>query len=326
MKRIALCVALLGCGTPAQAQIRHLATMTAAELRSLDRDKTVVLLEGAILEEHGPFLPVSADGFQAGYLTRAVAETIVARPGWTVVIFPTIPLGHSGANDIGAQYDYPGTFSIRSTTMRAIFMDLADQLGEQHVRWAFIIHPHGDPEHNRMLDQAAQYFTDSYGGRMVHLTGLMSRFDAELGGAALSVGEQNEAGMDIHAGTLETSEVLFLAPGLVSARHRQAPAQAGKSLQDLAAISRRPDWNGYFGSPRLASAARGAGAMRAQAERVAALALDVLDGRDLAGAPRYGDVSHAEPGNDEIDAAVLAHEADLSARQAKWIRGRNLRP
>jgi creatinine amidohydrolase/Fe(II)-dependent formamide hydrolase-like protein len=328
LMRAAICslVAVLVLASHAEAQIRHVTTMTAAQLRAMDHEKTAVLLAGGILEEHGPFLPTFSDGYQADYLVRAVAEAIVARPGWTALIFPTIPLGHSGANDIGGRYTFPGTYAVRSTTMRAVFMDLADELGEQRFRWAFIIHPHGDPEHNRMLDQAAEYFTDTYGGHMVHLTGLMPVLEAEGPAAALTDAEQKETGLDIHAGTVETSQLLFLRSDLVDSAYREAPPQSGLEYPGLAAIGKRPDWNGYFGSPRLASAARGARIMQAQAARIVSLALDAVDGRDLARIPRYGDVAHSEPGNDDIDAAVLTHERRLADRQASWLRSKNLRP
>ena len=118
----------------ASAQVRDVATMTAVELRGLDHDKTAVLLPGGILDEHGPFLPAYADGYQSDHLVRAVAEAVVARPGWTVLVFPVIPLGHSGPNDIGGRFVFPGSYPVRSTTLRALFMDLADQLGEQRFR------------------------------------------------------------------------------------------------------------------------------------------------------------------------------------------------
>jgi creatinine amidohydrolase len=327
MNKIATCsiITFMCAAGSVDAQVRRVETMTAAAVRGLNRDRTVVLLAGGILEEHGPFLPTFSDGYQTEYFVRAVAEAIAARPGWTALVFPIIPLGHSGANDIGGRYHYPGTYSIRSTTVRAVFMDLADQLGEQGFTRAFIIHPHGDPEHNRMLDQAAQYFTDTYHGRMVHLTGLLPVLEAQARAAALTDAENKEAGLDIHAGTIETSQLLFLRSDLVDPGYGRAAPQAGVGYPELQTIGKRPDWNGYFGSPRLASAARGARIMQAQAAQLVALANDVLDGRDLTTVARYGDVAHTEPGNDEIDAAVLAHERELADRQTKWLRENKMR-
>jgi creatinine amidohydrolase/Fe(II)-dependent formamide hydrolase-like protein len=90
----------------------------------------------------------------------------------SVLLFPTIPIGHGGANEIGAKYVFPGTYSVRRTTLRAVFMDLATELGEQGFKWIFIFHGHGAPFHNLMLDEACDYFRDTYRGRMVHVRGL----------------------------------------------------------------------------------------------------------------------------------------------------------
>jgi creatinine amidohydrolase/Fe(II)-dependent formamide hydrolase-like protein len=81
--------------------------MNTEQIRTLNRDKTVVLLPGGILEEHGPYLPPFTDGYWNERLTHDLAKAITARPGWSVVIFPTSPPGNSGANDIGGKYSFP---------------------------------------------------------------------------------------------------------------------------------------------------------------------------------------------------------------------------
>ncbi len=53
--------------------------MNTRQIRSLDLQKAVVLIPGGILEEHG-----YADEAYA----RELANAIVTRPGWTVVMFP----------------------------------------------------------------------------------------------------------------------------------------------------------------------------------------------------------------------------------------------
>jgi hypothetical protein len=61
---------------------------------------------------------------------------------------------------------------VRPETLRAIFMDLGAEFGEQGFRWIFLIHMHGAPDHNQALDDAGEYFRDVYGGRMINLAGL----------------------------------------------------------------------------------------------------------------------------------------------------------
>ena len=56
-------------------------------------------------------------------------------------------------------------------TLRATYMDLANELGDQGFRWIFLVHNHGAPNNHKALNQASDYFHDVYGGTMVHLFG-----------------------------------------------------------------------------------------------------------------------------------------------------------
>ncbi len=134
----------------------------------------MVLLPGGILEEHGPYLPAHTDGILSERLTQELARAIAAKkPGWKVLVFPPIPLGASGSNELGGHFTFAGTYAVRPATLRAVFMDLAAELGEQGFRWVIVVNVHGAPLHNRALDQASDFFRDTYGGRMVHLWGLV---------------------------------------------------------------------------------------------------------------------------------------------------------
>ena len=156
----------------AEAQVYGLAELNIDQIRMLDRQRTVILIPGGILEEHGPYLPSFTDGYLNERLTEDLAAAIAKRPGWAAVVFPIIPLGSDGANRIGEKHVFPGSYPIRTATLRAVFMDLATEFGEQGFQWIFVIHGHGSPNHNRALDQAGEYFRDTYGGHMVNLTGL----------------------------------------------------------------------------------------------------------------------------------------------------------
>jgi hypothetical protein len=72
-------------------QIYHVKEMNTEQIKALDRDKTVVLLPGGILEEHGPYLPSFTDGYRNERLTEALANAIVERPGWKVLSFLLFP-------------------------------------------------------------------------------------------------------------------------------------------------------------------------------------------------------------------------------------------
>ena len=323
---------LLPCAAT-NAQIYRVAQMNTEQIRALDKQKTVVILTGGILEQHGPHLPSFADGYSNEWLAQKLAEAVVGRAGMSVLLFPTIPLGHEGANEIGGKHVFPGTYSVRRTTFRAIFMDLATELGEQGFRRIFIMHGHGAPFHNLMLDQAGEYFRDTYGGRMVHLRGLVPTAEqfAKLKLAPpphldLSESERKEIGnMDEHAGFDETSRLMFLRPDLVSPVYSRLEPQTTNNPAEFFKLARVENWLGYLSSPRLANAYYGARLQQYRSARDNALALAILDGvldeRDI---PRYANIM---TGNKQIMTELAdstKNELERERRQREWMRKKGI--
>jgi len=188
--------------TQVAAQVLRIGEMNTRQIQALDLSRTVVLVPGGILEEHGPYLPSYTDGYADDAYTRELAKAIVARPGWTVVLFPQIPLGNDPANTIGGKTVFPGSYPVRMATLRAIYMDLATELGDQGFRWIFLVHNHGAPNNHKALNQASDYFHDVYGGTMVHLFGLKPVFlCCGTREKTLSAKELAEDGFDFSGGT-----------------------------------------------------------------------------------------------------------------------------
>jgi hypothetical protein len=78
---------------PAQAQVHKLGELNTGQIRALDRARTVVILTGGMMEEHGPYLPAYTDGYLSERMTQGLARAISARPGWNVVIFSGLGQG-----------------------------------------------------------------------------------------------------------------------------------------------------------------------------------------------------------------------------------------
>jgi creatinine amidohydrolase len=305
----------------ASAQILRLSDLNTDQIRALDRQRTVVIIPGGILEEHGPYLPCYTDGFSDMAYSEALAKTIVARPGWTVVLFPQLPIGSNPANEIGNRWPFPGSFAVRISTVRVLYMDLADALGSQGFRWIFLIHKHGGPGNNRALDQASDYFHDIYGGVMVHLFGIgvITEASDTVQRQLLTEAQLKENGLSVHADASETSDLLFVRPDLVSANYRQARTLTGATFSDLRTLASRDDWPGYFGAPRLATASQGAKQFEARMAIINKYVLAILDGYDYRALPRYGDKTPDAllPGGDP---AVFKEEDAQAERQQQWLK------
>ncbi|MEO6445816.1 MAG: creatininase family protein [Gemmatimonadaceae bacterium] len=299
-------------------QVLRVASMTAPEIAALDRARTVVVLPGGILEAHGPYLPSFSDGILNERLADSLAQAIAARPGWRALLFPMMPLGNSAANDIAGRYTFPGSYTVRFETLRAVYMDLADALGEQGFRQIFVVQLHGAPNHSRALDDAGDYFHDTYRGYMVHLAGLLPVFGALEGPKSAS--ERAADGLPIHAGMDETSLLAFLAPSLVRSDARNAPDYANGTMEGLVRLSQRAGWPGYFGAPRLASVAHGQHVWRALADSTIGVALRIVDGLSPRSLPRFADELAKSPVDVRLDAASRRAERRQAVRQAAWLR------
>jgi hypothetical protein len=79
-------------------------------------------------------------------------------------------------------------------------------------------------------------------------------------------------------------------------------------MDDLMQIAKAEHWPGYFGSPRLASAAFGAQVWKMTSSLCIELALKILDGFDYRQLKRLDDVTKTVPANMAIDKAALEHE------------------
>ena len=309
-RTVAISLFALTALAPLQAQIYHAAEMNTEQLRGLDRAKTVVIIPGGILEEHGPYIPSYTDGFVADRLAQEVANSIVEH-GWTVLFMPPIPLGSGGANELAGKYPFPGTYAVRVNTLRAVYMDLADELGEAGFKWIFLVHTHGAPNHNRILDQAGAYFAEAYNGKMVHLTGFGIAGD-DPHRTLTDKAKQEDAGSG-HAGIDETSEILFLRPDLVDPAYKGAksfPAPGGDTA--MIRVSKQPDWPGYFGAPQYSSAEFGAKLFKSNATRMTQQALAILDGAAPQNRPRGG----PRP----VDQEALSRDSAREQKQHDWLK------
>jgi len=319
-------LAMLVCGnavaTPSKidAQIYHLEEMNTEQIRALDRSRTVIIMPGGVLEQHGPYLPSWTDAYFSQRLASDLASEIVKRPGWKAVFFPIIPLGAGAANGIGEKWSFPGSYTVRPATLRAVYMDLATELGEQRFRWIFVVNSHGGPAHNRVLDEAGDYFRDNFGGRMVHLSGILTA-DPPLDSIA-GKAPALENGFTVHAGLAEHAQTRALRPDLVPPTIQDAPSITAKDFADMVRIAHLPDWPGYFGAPRYATAAMGQALLARLLREPIETAMKILDGADERTMPRYSKMIYTVPGVSTVMDSWAKRDSVVEARQRAWLERR----
>jgi creatinine amidohydrolase len=262
--------------------IHQLEEMSMPAVDALDRARTLIVLTVSPLEEHGPHLPLGVDAFTARHFARAVAERVVAsRPGWSVVLAPTLYLGTF-------TFEGAGTVSVRQRVVRDALVDYGESLARAGFRHVLVANGHAGPTHLTALDEAAAIVSRP-GVTMASLSGhlawefrrgrFLDKVERALG-RALTPAERDAFAEDAHAGWWETSMMLMLRPDLVDGCYRTLPAATYPLVQQL-----RPNYplrdggRGYVGHPALADAAFAAATTEVLLLEAMSLVNGLLDGR-----------------------------------------------
>ena len=136
--------------------------------------------------------------------------------------------------------------------------------------------------------------------------------------------EQREDAGSSHAGTSETSLILFLRPDLVSSAYKNAQPLPAPNRETQVTLAKTNDWPGYWGSPRLATAAAGAARWKVSSSRWAELALKILDGFDYKGMKRLGD-EIPPPAEASISGKTFTrHNQEIETKEQEWLKKKGL--
>jgi creatinine amidohydrolase/Fe(II)-dependent formamide hydrolase-like protein len=196
------------------------------------------------------------DAFTARHFAESIAERLVAgRPGWSVVLAPTLYLG-------SFTFDTVGTVAIRQRIVRDAVVDYGAALGRAGFRHVLVSNGHGGPGHLVALEEAAAIVSRRHRITMASFTGhlaweflrgrFLPRIEAGLG-RPLSEAERQAFSEDAHGGWWETSVMLLLRPDLVDGSYRRLPAARYSLAHRL-----RPNYAvrnggpGYVGHPAMA--------------------------------------------------------------------------
>lgn len=270
--------------------IHRLEELSTRTLDALDRTRTVIILAVSPLEEHGPHLPLGVDAFIARHFAQAIAERLVAeRPGWTVVLAPTLHLG-------SFTFDAVGTVRVRQRVVRDAVVDYGDSLARAGFRYILVANGHAGPGHLVALEEASAIVSRRHGVAMASFTGHLAweflrgrylpRVEAALG-RALTEEERRAFAEDAHGGFWETSMLLLLRPDLVDEAYRELPPARYSRLARV-----RPNYplkhggQGYVGHPAMADPAFARATAEVLIGEALGLANDLLDGRIRPGSPR----------------------------------------
>lgn len=179
---------------------RYWSEMTSKEFSRLDYEKLIAVLPVGAIEQHGPHLPVCVD---TCILDGIIAHAAALLPDSLAVTFlPTIPIGKSNEHS-----RYPGTLSFSAETLLRMWLEIGDSIAASGVRKLLIFNSHG-----------GQVSALDIVGRDLRVKHDMLVVTSSWFALGLPPGlfDDDEIRHGIHAGDIETSMMLKLAPGQVN--------------------------------------------------------------------------------------------------------------
>ncbi len=226
------------------------------QIAALNKDRTIVFLTVAPLEEHGHHLPVSVD-IRLGEHWRSLATKRLCEdhPSWNFLHMPPMPLA------AGNMRGFPGCFYIRTKLLKTVMKRYLSAIASWGFRNMIVVASHGDPFHLIAIEKACDHVRHTFDAEAISPLGAM--FSSKELGIDL---EQSEAvdcllgqyPNDFHAGWVETSMMLDIdstcvgdyesAPDIsVSEREMISPQRYCAKTAGL----------GHLGFPRLADRSLG---------------------------------------------------------------------
>jgi creatinine amidohydrolase/Fe(II)-dependent formamide hydrolase-like protein len=247
--------------------------LTVRQVREYLAARRSIILPVGSNEQHGYHLPLSTDTVIARELSRQVGE----RTG--TLVAPAISFTFSGGG-------LPGTINVSPAVMSLLVQDVLGSLALQGFRQFYLVLAHGGSENLTALGDALKVLLRTNPLFDLALVALFPvwKFDAQGIGWRRAFAEG-----DWHAGWLETSLMLALAPELVrlqeleldppdllalQIQHPDNYQRAEKIVDDPLVVPRltqRPDIRvGVMGHPERATRELGAGIVQAMVEEMAA--------------------------------------------------------
>ena len=243
---------------------RFLAHLPWTQIRDLPKDPGVVILPVGAVEQHGPHLPTLTDTL---LVTQILTHTLAHLPedvhAWAL---PAVNYGKSNEH-----LGFPGTIALSTTTLTAVLHEIAASVQQAGFRRLAFFNGHGG--NVAVLDAAARDIRAN--------TGLLTFcLHPSLYCEAPFPITADEQRFGVHAGEIETSLMLTLAPDLVqmtqAVRHYpDFPTDVAPLFlfgpASAAWLSR--DWSptGVFGDATVATPEKGAALLAAAITRLGRL-------------------------------------------------------
>jgi len=211
--------------------------MTMEEFSAALRKTRTLALPYGTLEAHGRHLPLNTDTI----VVRRVLEDAAQKRDF----FISAPVHYGVCTSTG---QHPGSVGITPPTLRRLTADIVQDAYSRGLGRVLLISGHAGGAHMAAIKESAEVLAAGLKGLTI---AALSIYDAVWDDLQRIADTEN----DSHAGEMETSLILHLAPGLVKGRSEEEYPRFNKPIINADKVS---EWPGaVWGDPGKATAEKG---------------------------------------------------------------------
>jgi creatinine amidohydrolase len=177
---------------------RNFAYLNWKQVEALPKDRTLLILPTAAIEQHGHHLPLATDTLINNLLLGKSLEKLPAE----ACIYALPPICYGKSNE---HIGFPGTLSVSASTFMAVLRDLGASIASAGFKKLVLYNTHGG--NSSLIDVMARDLRAEFNLRVFCLYG--------SAGAPFTGVSKQEKTYGFHAGEIETSLLLAATPQLV---------------------------------------------------------------------------------------------------------------
>lgn len=252
-----------------------IADMSWPQVEAAAKRGAAMIVPIAVIEQHGPHLPLATDTYGAYLLCTRIRGELAA-VDVEAVVSPPYDFGINSTT-----WMFPGSLTVRRQGMVDVLTDLFCGYGRAGFKRQFVLNHHGDPEHNDAIMEAIRNAREQDVDAVYTMGGFVRHFIQEayfgmykralpLPPEALLVAEESEetrrrreavtrSDFGVHAEERETSLIIRWFPETLdtSVNHKEL-APVMPTMEEFNRAAAAGKWRelsplGYIGDPSVAA-------------------------------------------------------------------------